>query len=141
MDTLMIKKTDAKHKWHLVDANDKVLGRLATEIASLLKGKHKADITPHVDSGDGVICINAEKIKVTGKKMSDKKYKRFSGYPGGLHEEPLEHLLARRPADVLRHAVKGMLPKNRLGKLMMKRFKVYAGDKHPHSAQLPKKAK
>lgn len=138
-DTIMLKKTDVKRTWHLVDAKDKVLGRAATQIASLLKGKHKIALTPHIDMGDGVIVINAEKIKVTGKKMKEKHYKRYSGYPGGLKEEPLEHLLKRRPTDVLRHAVKGMLPKNRIGRKMIKRLKLYKGDKHPHEAQLASK--
>lgn len=136
MKTLMLKKVDVKRAWHLVDANDKILGRIATQIASLLKGKHRIDITPHIDGGDAVVVINAEKIKVTGKKMEQKHYKRYSGYPGGLKEEPLEHLLARRPTDVLRYAVKGMLPKNKLGRRMIKRLKVYVGDKHLHQAQL-----
>ncbi|MFH1791795.1 MAG: 50S ribosomal protein L13 [Candidatus Omnitrophota bacterium] len=136
MKTMMVNNKGVNRKWHLIDANDRILGRLATEIASLLKGKGKADITPHVDCGDGVVVINAEKISVTGKKMSEKKYKRYSGYPGGLTEEPLEHLLVRRPTQVLMHAVKGMLPKNKLGKSMIGRLKIYAGDKHRQAAQL-----
>ena len=135
-NTLMLKKTDVIRTWHLVDAKDKVLGRTATQIASLLKGKHKKDLTPHIDMGDGVVCINADKIRSTGKKMGQKYYKRYSGYPGGLKEERLEHLLKRKPTDVIRHAVKGMLPKNKLGRYMFKRLKVYVGDKHPHQAQL-----
>jgi len=135
MQTGMIKKTDVKRKWHLIDANEKILGRVATHIASLLKGKHKATITPHVDGGDAVIVINAAKIRVTGSKMDTKVYKRYSGYPSGLTEEPLKHLLARKPTEIIRHAVKGMLPKNRLGRQMLKRLKAYADDKHPHQAQ------
>lgn len=135
-DTLTLKKTDVTRNWHLVDAKDRILGRIATQIASLLKGKHKKDLTPYIDMGDGVVCINADKIRVTGKKMEQKYYKRYSGYPSGLKEEQLEHLLKRRPADVIRHAVKGMLPKNKLGRHMFKRLKVYAGDRHPHQAQL-----
>ncbi len=139
MNTLMLKKTDVKRSWHLVDVKDKVLGRIATQIASLLKGKHKRNFTPHIDMGDGVVCINVDKIRVTGKKMEQKYYKRYSGYPSGLREEQLEHLLNRKPTDVIRHAVKGMLPKNKLGRCMLKRLKVYAGDKHPHQAQVKSK--
>lgn len=141
MKTLMAKNTDVTRSWHMIDAKDKILGRLATVIASLLKGKHKTDITPHVDCGDAVIVVNAEKIKVTGNKLEGKLYKRYSGYPGGLRQEPLGHLLERRPTDVLRHAVKGMLPKNKLGTRMLKRLKIYAGDKHPHEAQLKAESK
>lgn len=140
-NTLMLKNTDVKRSWHLIDAKDKVLGRVATQIASLLKGKHKVALTTHIDMGDGVICINADKIRVTGKKMEQKHYKRFSGYPSGLKEESLEHLIKRKPTDVIRHAVKGMLPKNRLGKGMLKRLKIYVGDNHPHQAQLEIKDK
>ena len=138
MKTLMVKKADVKRVWHLVDAKDKILGRVATLIASFLKGKHKTNITPHVDMGDAVVVINAEKIRVTGKKLTEKHYKRYSGYPGGLKEEPLESLLVRKPTEVIRHAVKGMLPKNKLGDRMLKRLKVYVGDKHPHQAQFVK---
>lgn len=135
----MLKNRDVTRTWHLVDVKDKVLGRIATQIASLLKGKHKILLTPHIDMGDGVVCINADKIRITGKKMEQKYYKRYSGYPSGLKEEQLEHLLKRKPTDVIRHAVKGMLPKNKLGRHMFKRLKVYVGDKHPHQAQLPGK--
>ncbi|MBL7156969.1 MAG: 50S ribosomal protein L13 [Candidatus Omnitrophica bacterium] len=141
MKTTHVKKADVKHAWYLVDARDKILGRLATKIASLLKGKHKPEYSPHVDLGDGVVVINSEKIRVTGKKLQEKQYKRFSGYPGGLKLEPMEHLLKRRPHEVLRHAVSGMLPKNKLGRRMIKRLKVYAGGKHPHTAQVPKEIK
>jgi len=134
--TFMLKKEEVTRRWHLVDAKDRVAGRIATQIASLLKGKHKRDFTPHIDMGDGVVCINADKIITTGKKTEQKYYKRYSGYPGGLKEERLEHLLKRKPTDVIRHAVKGMLPKNKLGRHMFKRLKVYVGDKHPHNAQL-----
>ena len=138
MKTTYVKKEDVKRGWYLVDAEDKILGRLATKIASLLKGKGKVTYSPHVDAGDGVIVINSEKVKVTGKKPQQKMYKRFSGYPSGLKLEKLESLLKRRPHEVLRHAVKGMLPKNKLGRQMIKRLKVYAGGKHPHAAQNPK---
>jgi len=137
----MLKNTDVVRAWHLVDAEDKILGRIATQIASLLKGKHKNNITPHVDIGDGVVVVNAGHIKVTGNKMSEKRYKRYSGYPSGLKEEPLEVLLKRKPTEVIRHAVKGMLPKNKLGSRMLKRLKVYADQKHPHQGQLKEKSK
>lgn len=135
MKTVMANKKNVKMKWHLLDASDKVLGRLAAQAAIFLIGKHKVDYTPHVDMGDGVVIINAEKVKITGKKMEQKFYKRFSGYPGGLKEEPLKHLIARRPTDVLRHAIDGMIPKNRLGRRMIKRLKIYVGSKNPHTAQ------
>jgi len=139
MKTIMLKKTDVKRSWHLIDVKDKVLGRAATEIASLLKGKHKKDFSPQIDMGDGVVVVNAAKIRVTGKKAEEKKYKRYSGYPGGLREETFEHLLKRRPTDIIRHAVKGMLPKSRLGRKMIRRLKVYADDKHRQQAQLTSK--
>jgi len=135
------KTTEIKRTWHLIDANDRILGRLATEVASLLKGKHKVEITPHIDLGDSVVVINASKIKVTGKKMEQKIYKRFSGYPSGLKEEPLEHLLKRKPEEVIRHAVKGMLPKNKLGTTMLKRLRVYSDEKHSHISQLKSMSK
>jgi len=137
MQTVMTKAKESEMVWHVLDASDQVLGRISTKAAGLLMGKNKTCFAPHLDQGDGVIIINVEKIRVTGDKMKQKKYKRFSGYPGGLKEEPLEHLLARRPTEVLRHSIKGMLPKNRLGRLMIKRLKLYAGDKHPHTAQMP----
>ncbi len=139
MKTSMIKKEDVTRNWHLVDATDKILGRLAADIAMTLSGKKKPTFASHVDGGDGVVVINAKNIKVTGKKMLQKKYKRFSGYPGGLKEETLEHLLNRKPEDVIRHAVKGMLPKNKLGSQMIKRLKVYADEKHNQQAQLTAK--
>jgi len=138
MKTQHINKADIKRHWYLIDAKDKILGRLATKIASLLIGKHKTTYSPHVDGGDSIVVINSEKIRVTGKKREDKIYKRFSGYPGGLKEESFESLLKRRPHEILRRAVKGMLPKNKLGRRMIKRLNVYAGDKHPHIAQKPK---
>jgi len=141
MKTTYVRQEDVKRAWHLVDAKDKVLGRLATKIASLLKGKDQVSFSPHVDMGSGVVVINSEKIRVTGKKLQQKMYKRFSGYPGGLKQESLESLLKRRPHEVLRHAVNGMLPKNKLGRRMIKRLKLYVGDKHLHIAQNPKKIK
>jgi len=139
--TIHVRSEDIKRTWYVIDAGDKVLGRLATGIARLLNGKNKAEYSPHVDIGSGVIVINCDKIKVTGKKSQQKKYKRFSGYPGGLKEESLESLRKRKPQEVLRHAVKGMLPKNKLGRRMIKRLKIYVGDKHPHTAQMPKEVK
>ncbi|MDD4202254.1 MAG: 50S ribosomal protein L13 [Candidatus Omnitrophica bacterium] len=139
MKTSMIKKETVIHNWHILDAQDQILGRLATEIAKRLSGKNKPTFTAHVDCGDGVVVINASKIKVTGNKMDQKKYKRYSGYPGGLKEETLSHLLDRKPGEVIRHAVKGMLPKNKLGDRMIARLKIYATDKHPHIAQFEKK--
>ncbi len=141
MKTTYVRQEDVKRTWYLVDAKDRILGRLATKIASLLKGKQKVAYSPHVDMGDGVVVVNCEKIRVTGKKLQQKMYKRFSGYPGGLKLESMESLLKRRPHEVLRHAVKGMLPKNKLGRKMIKRLKVYVGDKHQHIAQKPKKIK
>jgi len=141
MKTKYVRQEDVERAWYLVDASDKVLGRLATRIASLLKGKGKVSYSHHVDVGDGVVVINSGKIKVTGKKPEQKVYKRFSGYPGGLKLETYESLFKRRPPEVLRHAVKGMLPKNKLGKRMMKRLRVYADDKHDQAAQKPKAIK
>ena len=138
MKTTYPKKEGMKRNVYLVDAKDKVLGRAATKIASILKGKHKVDYSAHLDCGDGVIVLNADKIRVTGKKLEDKEYKRFSGYPGGLKIEKLGSLMKRKPTEALRHAVTGMLPKNKLGRLMIKRLKLYTGDKHPHQAQQPK---
>ncbi len=141
MKTVYVRQEDVKREWHLVDASEKVLGRLATGIASLLKGKGKVAYSHHVDMGDGVVVINGGKIRVTGKKPQQKVYKRFSGYPGGLKLETYESLFKRRPNEVLRHAVKGMLPKNKLGRRMIKRLKIYADDKHDQAAQKPKKIK
>ena len=141
MKTQHLKKEDIERTWYLVDATDKVLGRLAAKIATLLLGKHKVAFSRHLDLGDGVIVVNCEKIKVTGKKPQQKVYKSFSGYPGGLREEKLESLMKRRPHEVLKHAVKGMLPKNKLGRQMIKRLKLYVGDKHGQEAQKPKQIK
>ena len=125
-------------EWFMVDARDKVLGRLATQIAHRLRGKHKPEFAPHVDNGDFIIVVNCEKIRVTGNKLDAKKYYRHSGYVGGLKEITLKKLLASKPHLVLMHAVKGMLPKNRLGRAMLKKLRIYVGDEHPHVAQAPK---
>jgi len=135
--TYVAKKEDIKRQWYLMDAKDKILGRLATEIAVVLRGKHKPVFTTHLDTGDGVIVINASKVKVTGKKLKHKIYRRYSGYPGGLREIPLEILLAKKPITVIKLAVKRMLPSGPLGHNMLKKLKVYADDKHPHKAQSP----
>ncbi len=136
--TYMAKPGEVTREWYVVDASGKTLGRLATEIARILRGKHKPQYTPHVDVGDFVIVINAEKIAVTGRKLDQKRYYRHSGYPGGLHSITLRRMLEKHPERVIRLAVKGMLPKNRLGRRMLKKLKVYAGPEHPHQAQQPK---
>lgn len=135
--TYVAKKEDIKRQWYLIDAQGKILGRLASRIAVILRGKHKAIFTPYLDTGDGVIVINASKIKVTGRKLKDKVYRRFSGYPGGLKEIPMEKMLKRSPATVMRLAVKRMLPGGPLGRDILKKLKVYADDKHPHKPQNP----
>ena len=134
MKTFSPKQQDIVRKWYLVDAKNQVLGRLASEVARILRGKHKAIFAPHVDVGDNVVIINAEKIRVTGKKAQQKRY---SGYPGGLTETVYEDVLATYPERILEHAIKGMLPKNRLGRQMFKKVKIYAGEEHPHVAQKP----
>ena len=137
-DTYIPKNAEivAGRKWHVVDAQGQILGRLASRAAHILRGKHKATFTPHMDCGDGVIVINAEKIGVTGTKLTTKVYKRYSGYPGGLKQEPLGKLLSRRPTEVVRRAVVGMLPKNPLGRDAAKRLKIYVGPAHPHASQI-----
>ena len=135
--TVMANAQTVERKWVLVDAKDRPLGRVATEAAYILRGKHKPTFTPHVDCGDYVVVINADKVVLTGKKLTDKKYYHHSGYPGGLTEEVYKDLLAKRPAFVLEKAIKGMLPKNRLGRKMGLKLKVYAGETHPHTAQNP----
>jgi len=135
--TFSAKEQDIDRKWYVVDAQGKTLGRLASEIATVLRGKRKPLFTPHVDCGDYVIVVNAEKIWVTGLKMDQKKYYRHSGYPGGLTEITLKDQLRRFPERVIESAVKGMLPKNRLGRKVYKKLKVYAGPTHPHAAQQP----
>ena len=137
MDTYIAKPKDITKTWYLVDAKDQVLGRLAARVASILRGKGKVIFTPHIDTGDEVIVINAGKIRTTGNKLTDKKYKSYSAYPGGLKETTLEVMLQRHPERVVIHAVKGMLPKNRLGAKILKKLRVYAGEAHPHSAQKP----
>jgi large subunit ribosomal protein L13 len=138
MKTFSAKAETVQHDWYVVDATDRVLGRLASQIALRLRGKHKAIYTPHVDTGDFIIVLNAEKIRVTGNKADDKMYYRHSGYPGGIYETNFRKLQARFPDRVLEKAVKGMLPKGPLGYAMIKKMKVYAGDTHPHAAQQPK---
>ena len=133
--TQSAKKSDNKQNWWVVDAEGQVLGRLATTIAARLRGKHNPAFTPHVDTGDAVVVINADKIVLTGRKLQKKIYYRHSGYIGGLTEITAEKLLEKRPEDLIRHAVKGMLPKNKLGRQLFKKLKVYAGNTHPHAAQ------
>ena len=137
MSTISAKPGEVQRGWYLVDAEGKTLGRLATEIASRLRGKHKPIYTPHVDTGDFIVVVNAGKIRVTGNKWKDKVYHRHTGYIGNLKSETLEKRLARRPELVLTQAVKGMLPKNRLGAAMLRKLKVYAGPEHRHQAQQP----
>lgn len=139
MSSYVQKPHEVERKWYLVNATDKTLGRLSSKIASVLRGKHKPIFTPHVDCGDYVVVINAEKVKVTGKKLEDKEYKRHSGYPGGLKTVTLEKMLEEKPEDVMIHAVKGMLPKGKLGRQMLKKLRVYKGAEHGHSAQKPEK--
>ena len=136
--TFSAKPHEVQHHWYLVDANEKVLGRLASQIALRLRGKHKPEYTPHVDTGDFVVVVNAEKVAVTGNKLDDKLYYRHSGYPGGLRVRPLREQLERRPTEVLRKAVKGMLPKNKLARQQLTKLKIYAGPAHPHEAQEPR---
>ncbi len=135
--TQSARKQDVKREWHLIDAEGLVLGRLSSQIAHILRGKHKPSYTPHVDTGDYVIVINADKVRLTGKKMTDKQYVRYTGYPGGQRFATPQHLLEKHPERVIEKAVKGMLPKNRLGRQMYKKLFVYAGDQHKHQAQKP----
>ncbi len=137
MKTYFATNETATYNWYVVDAAGKVLGRLASQIAKYLRGKHKPEFTPHADAGDYVIVINASKIKVTGKKAKEKIYYTHSGYPGGIKETPFEKLHAKDPTEVIEHAVKGMLPKNPLGRETLRKLKVYAGAEHPHTAQQP----
>lgn len=137
MKTFKLTPENIDHEWYVVDAQDKILGRLASQIANRLRGKHKPEYSPHMDNGDFVIVVNCDKVKVTGKKMLEKKYYRHSGWVGGLRETSLADMLAKHPTRVITHAVKGMLPRNRLGRAMLKKLKVYAGPKHPHKAQKP----
>jgi len=139
MKTYMAKAQTADKKWYIADASGKVLGRFASEIAHRLRGKHKATYTPHVDTGDFIIVVNAEKIVLTGKKLTDKIYYSYSGYPGGLRETAAGKMLAEKPEDLIRIAVQGMLPKTNLGRKMLKKLKVYSGNAHIHEAQCPEK--
>ncbi len=137
MKTFSAKASETKQDWYVVDASGKVLGRLASEIALRLRGKHKAIYTPHVDTGDFIVVVNAEKITLTGKKLTDKIYYSYSGYPGGLRETAAGKMLAEKPENLIRIAVAGMLPKTNLGRKMLKKLKVYSGNAHPHEAQCP----
>lgn len=132
MKTFSLRKEDVQRDWWIVDARNKILGRLASKIARVLRGKHKPNFTPHVDNGDYVIVINAEKIELSGKKSEQKVYRKHSGYLGNLKETPFQTKLEKDPESIIEHAVAGMLPKNKLGRKMIKKLKVYAGEKHPH---------
>jgi large subunit ribosomal protein L13 len=138
MTTSHARKEDVVKQWYLIDATDRVLGRVASKIANILRGKDKAIFSPHVDTGDFVIVVNAEKVKLTGDKLQGKVYYHHSGYPGGIKAINAEKLLAKKPEELLRRAVKGMLPKNKLGRKIFKKLKVYAGPQHEHEAQQPK---
>ena len=138
MKTYSAKPGEVQRDWYVVDAEGKTLGRLATRIADTLRGKTKPQYTPHVDTGDFVVVVNAERIAVTGKKLDQKRYYRHSGYPGGIRSRTLREQLDRRPEEVLRKAVKGMLPRNRLARAQINKLKIYAGPEHPHEAQAPK---
>ncbi|KZY32919.1 50S ribosomal protein L13 [Alcanivorax sp. HI0083] len=137
MKTYSAKPESVKRDWYVVDASGKTLGRLATEVASRLRGKHKPEFTPHVDTGDYIVVINADKVAVTGNKASDKMYYRHTGYPGGLKEANFATLQAEKPEMIIEKAIKGMLPRNPLGRAMFRKLKVYAGTEHPHTAQQP----
>ncbi len=137
LKTYMAKKGEVEQKWFVIDADGVVLGRLASRVASIVRGKNKPIFTPHVDTGDNVIILNADKIRLTGRKLDAKKYYRHSGYPGGIHETTARKLLEKKPEEVLRHAIWGMLPHNRLGRKLLKKVKIYAGESHPHAAQKP----
>jgi large subunit ribosomal protein L13 len=137
MKSYMARPREVERKWRLIDAEGQTLGRLATEIARFLRGKDKPQYTPHVDTGDFVVVVNAEKVVVTGRKAEQKMYYRHSGYPGGLKETSYEEMLERKPTEILRRAVKGMMPKTRLGRQQLKKLKIYAGPEHPHEAQRP----
>ena len=138
MSTEIAKQSEVKRDWHVVDLEGQVLGRAASQIARVLRGKHKAIYSPSVDAGDFVVVVNAEKIKLSGSKLSDKMYYRHTGYPGGIRSANAETMLEKKPEEVIRKAVKGMLPKNKLGRQMLKKLKVYTGPEHPHKAQQPK---
>lgn len=137
--TVSANKETVNKEWVLIDAEGEILGRLATTVAAMLRGKHKTNFTPHVDCGDNVVVINAEKVDLTGNKWSDKEYVRYTGYPGGQRFTPAQEMLKKNPISLIEHAVRGMLPKNRLGRAIFKNMHVYAGSEHPHEAQKPKK--
>lgn len=137
MKTIFLKQKEIQQKWYIIDATNKTLGKIATKIVTILRGKHKPIYTPHMEVGDRIIVINAEKIAVSGRKRTDKLYYRHSGYPGGLKVETFEKVLIRKPRFPLEHAIKGMLPKGPLGRKLFRNVKVYAGDQHPHQAQKP----
>ncbi len=137
MKSYMARPLEVERKWHVIDAEGQTLGRLATEIARLLRGKNKPQYTPHVDTGDFVVVVNAEKVVVTGKKAEQKVYYRHTGYPGGLRETSYEVMLERKPTEILRKAVRGMMPRTRLGRQQFRKLKIYAGPEHPHEAQAP----
>jgi large subunit ribosomal protein L13 len=139
--TYAVKRSEIQREWRVIDADGQTLGRLATRIATLLRGKHRVTFSTHIDTGDPVIVLNASKIKVTGRKLQAKQYVLHSGYTGGMRTESLERLLARRPEEVIRRAVRGMVPQNRLGEQMMRKLHVYAGAEHPHAAQRPTELK
>lgn len=139
MKTFSAKAHEVKRDWFIIDANEEILGRVATEIARRLRGKHKAEYTPHVDTGDYIVVINADKIRVTGRKFKDKMYYRHTGHPGGIKSMSFQKLQEHNPARIIELAVKGMLPKNILGREMYRKLKVYAGSEHPHTAQQPRK--
>jgi large subunit ribosomal protein L13 len=141
MKTFSAKPSEIERDWYVVDAEGQTLGRLAVRIADTLRGKNKPTFTPHIDTGDFVVVVNAGKVAVTGKKLDDKFYYRHSGFPGGLRTRTLREQLERRPTEVLRKAVKGMLPRNRLGRAQIRKLKIYAGAEHPHGAQKPKQLK
>lgn len=137
MKTFIARQETVQHDWFLIDAENKVLGRLASQIALRLRGKHKPIFTPHVDTGDCIVIINADKVRLTGTKLKNKHYYRHTGYPGGLRFKTAEDLLNQKPCELLRFAVRGMLPKNTLGRKMLKKLKIYTGSSHPHQAQKP----
>ena len=137
MDTYFPKEQELVKRWYVVDAADAVLGRLSAHVAAILRGKHKPIFTPHTDTGDFVVVVNAERVMLTGNKLDQKTYQRYSGYPGGLKVLNARTLLAKKPEEVIRLSVRGMLPKNALGRKMLKKLKVYRGSEHPHKAQLP----
>lgn len=139
MKTIFVKPKDVERKWWLVDAKDQVLGRLASRIALVLRGKHKPIYSPHMETGDFVVVVNAEKVKITGNKREEKLYYRHSGYPGGLKTEVLGKVMTKKPTFPLEHAVKGMLPKGKMGRKLFQNVKIYAGPEHPHEAQKPEK--